>query len=168
MRERQEPRASDMDGDPRYRPCVGIMLLNAAGEVFVGKRVDVPGEHWQMPQGGIDPGETPQAAAIRELREEIGTDRARFLAELPGWIRYDLPPEFQGGAWGGRYLGQTQRWFAMRFTGRDEDIDLATEHPEFIAWKWVPMAQLPGLVIAFKRESYERVLAGFRHLLSAS
>ena len=156
----------ELDDDPRYRPCVGIMLLNAAGDVFVGRRIDLPGDHWQMPQGGIDPGEGALAAAIRELREEIGTDKAVFLAECPGWIRYDLPAEFLGQAWGGRYCGQTQRWFAMRFTGDDTDIDLATEHPEFVAWKWAPMARLPEMVIGFKRSSYERVVAAFRHLVA--
>ena len=156
---------SDIDPDPRYRPCVGVMLFNPQGQVFVGRRIDLPGDHWQMPQGGIDPGETAEAAARRELFEEIGTDKAEFIAECPGWLRYDLPPAFRGGAWGGRYIGQTQRWFAMRFTGCDDDINLATAHPEFIAWKWTPIAAVPELVVDFKRASYERVVAAFQHLV---
>ncbi|MGE4220711.1 MAG: RNA pyrophosphohydrolase [Alphaproteobacteria bacterium] len=155
----------DCDTDPSYRPCVGIMLLNPSDSVFVGRRIDLPGDHWQMPQGGIDPGETPLTAAVRELREETGTDKAELLAEFPEWVRYDLPPAFRGGAWGGRYIGQTQRWFAMRFTGRDSDIDLQTEHPEFVAWKWVPMDTVTELVVDFKRASYGRVVAAFRHLV---
>ena len=156
---------AEIDPDPRYRPCVGVMLFNPHGLVFVGRRIDIPGDHWQMPQGGIDPGETAEAAARRELCEEIGTDKAEFIAECPGWLRYELPPAFRGGAWGGRYIGQTQRWFAMRFTGHDHDINLATAHPEFIAWKWAPIAAVPELVVDFKRASYERVVAAFQHLV---
>ncbi len=135
------------------------MLLDAADRVFVGQRIDTPGA-WQMPQGGIDGGETPLAAAFRELKEEIGTDRAAIIAEAPDWLRYELPPELQGKRiWGGHYRGQEQKWFAMRFLGHDGDIDLATHHPEFDAWKWVPAAALPGLAVPFKRALYEAVLA---------
>src|SRR4029077_17912507 len=116
-----------------YRPGVGIMLINGDGLVFVGRRIDMPAgpAAWQMPQGGIDPGETPRQAALRELKEEVGTDKAEILAESAVWHHYDLPPEIAGRMWRGRYRGQRQKLFAMRFTGSDADIDPATEHPEF-------------------------------------
>ena len=145
-----------------YRLCVGIMLLNREGEVFVAKRIDMPSDAWQMPQGGIDRGEEPRAAALRELREEIGTAQAEIIGEMPEWLDYDLPPELQGRLWGGRYRGQRQKWFAMRFAGKDKDIDIATKHPEFSAWKWTPIATLPDLAIWFKRPIYERLVAEFR------
>jgi len=148
-----------------YRPAVGIMLINRAGRVFVGRRIDMPAglAAWQMPQGGIDPGEIPRQAAIRELTEEVGTGRAEILAESRGWLSYDLPPEIAGGMWGGRYRGQRQKWFAMRFTGDDADIDpAATEHPEFDAWDWVIPERLPELIVPFKRQLYLDVVAEFR------
>jgi putative (di)nucleoside polyphosphate hydrolase len=114
---------------------------------------------WQMPQGGIDPGETPREAALRELEEEIGTAKAEIIGETVAWHHYDLPPELTGGMWGGRFRGQRQKWFAMRFTGTDADIDLATEHPEFDAWEWVAPTRLPELIVAFKRDVYVAVLA---------
>lgn len=144
-----------------YRPGVGVMLLDGQNRVFVGRRVDVAGDHWQMPQGGIDDGETPRAAALRELKEEIGTDKAEFLAESARWLRYEVPPDIAGRVWGGRYRGQMQKWFAMRFTGSDDDIDLAAAHPEFSAWKWVAAAELPQLIIPFKRQLYLDILAEF-------
>jgi putative (di)nucleoside polyphosphate hydrolase len=147
----------------RYRPGVGIMLLNRLGVVFVGRRIDVRAvSAWQMPQGGIDPGEAPRQAAFRELKEEIGTDKAEILAESQGWLQYDLPVELVGENWGGRYRGQRQKWFVMRFIGRDEDIDLATQHPEFDAWQWVAPLHLPELIVPFKRQLYIDVLAEFR------
>jgi putative (di)nucleoside polyphosphate hydrolase len=148
-----------------YRPAVGIMLLNREGNVFIGRRIDMPAglAAWQMPQGGIDPGETPRQAAIRELKEETGTDKAQILGESRGWLHYDVPAEIAGRLWGGRYRGQRQKWFAMRFTGEDGDIDLgAAEHPEFDAWEWVPPARLPELIVPFKRALYLDVLAEFR------
>ena len=147
-----------------YRPCVGVVLLNSQGLVLVAQRIDAPGA-WQMPQGGIDPGEAPQAAAFRELQEEIGTANAAIVHEHPDWITYDLPPDLVGRAWKGRYRGQTQRWFAMRFLGTDSEIDLDTAHPEFDAWKWVPMADLPALIVPFKRDAYRQVVAAFSHLV---
>ena len=150
------------DDDVLYRPNVGIMLLNELGRVFVAKRIDYPGEAWQMPQGGIDEGEAPRHAALRELEEEIGTAKAELLAESPQWFRYDLPEELQGKLWGGRWKGQRQKWFAMRFSGRDADIDLATAHPEFSAWRWAEPADVPRLIIPFKRAIYERVVEEFR------
>lgn len=146
---------------PFYRPGVGIMLLNREGRVFVGRRIDMPAglAAWQMPQGGIDPGETPRQAAIRELQEEIGTGKAEILGETAGWLHYDLPPEIVGTRWRGRYRGQRQKWFAMRFTGLDSDIDpAATEHPEFDAWEWVRAERVPELIVPFKRPLYLAVL----------
>lgn len=143
------------------------MLIGPDGRVFVGNRADTPGEHWQMPQGGIDEGETPREAALRELHEEVGTDRAEIVAEYPDWLSYDLPPEISGRIWGGRYRGQMQRWFALRFTGTDEDIDLARHHREFTAWRWEEVDRLPALVVGFKREVYRKVVAAFRHLARA-
>jgi putative (di)nucleoside polyphosphate hydrolase len=149
-----------------YRLGVGIMLLNDSGKVFVGRRIDMPAglAAWQMPQGGIDPGETPRQAALRELKEEVGTDKAEILAESAVWHHYDLPPEIAGRMWRGRYRGQRQKWFAMRFTGSDADIDPATEHPEFDAWEWVSPDRLPELIVPFKRQIYLDVLAEFREL----
>ena len=146
-----------------YRLAVGIMLLNRVGEVLVARRIDMPTmPAWQMPQGGIDPGETPLQTAWRELKEEIGTDKAELLAESHGWLRYDLPADLARGVWGGRYRGQRQKWFAMRFTGSDADIDLATEHPEFDAWRWLRPEQLPEVIVPFKRQLYIDILAEFR------
>ena len=152
-----------MPGKPGYRSAVGIMLLNRAGEVFVARRIDMPMlPAWQMPQGGIDKGETPLQAALRELKEEIGTSKAKILGESRMWLKYDLPVELTGGVWGGRYRGQRQKWFAMRFTGADRDIDLATDHPEFDAWKWIRPERLPQIIVPFKRQLYIDILAEFR------
>jgi len=145
-----------------YRPCVGLMLLNHRGEVFVAQRVDQRGEAWQMPQGGIDAGEDPRSAAFRELHEEIGTDKAEILAESAHWHRYDLPAHLIPKVWGGKYRGQAQRWFAMRFLGDDSDIDLEAHHPEFRAWCWVSLERLPELIVPFKRDVYSKVMAEFR------
>ncbi len=153
-----------MKDDLTYRPCVGIMLLNRQGEVFVARRIDAKVDAWQMPQGGIDKGEAPAAAALRELEEEIGTRRAEIIAESRQWLYYDLPPNLVGKVWRGRYRGQRQRWFALRFLGRDADIDINTKHPEFDAWKWAAMADLPDLIVPFKRDTYEKVVAEFAHL----
>jgi putative (di)nucleoside polyphosphate hydrolase len=141
------------------------MLFNRAGRIFVARRIDMPSEAWQMPQGGIDKGEKPRKAALRELREEIGTDKAEIVAESESWRPYDLPRELQGVLWGGRYRGQTQKWFLLRFTGRDADIDIATEHPEFLEWKWVELADVPRLIVPFKRKVYEDVIAEFGPLI---
>jgi putative (di)nucleoside polyphosphate hydrolase len=152
-----------MPGKPEYRSAVGVMLLSRASKVFVARRIDMPMlPAWQMPQGGIDPGETPVQAALRELKEEIGTDKAEILGESRTWLQYDLPVELAGGVWGGRYRGQRQKWFAMRFTGSDTDIDLATDHPEFDAWKWIPPERLPEVIVPFKRQLYIDILAEFR------
>ena len=147
-----------------YRPCVGIMLLDRGGRVFVARRRDTP-DGWQMPQGGIDPGETARQAAFRELKEEIGTDRAEFLAEAPETVRYDLPDHLIGKVWGGRYRGQEQRWVALRFLGEDRDIDIETEHPEFDAWRWSEPERVLAEIVPFKRDVYAAVLAAFAPVL---
>jgi putative (di)nucleoside polyphosphate hydrolase len=152
---------------PFYRPAVGIMLLNPAGLAFVGRRIDMPAglAAWQMPQGGIDPGETPRQAAFRELKEEVGTDKAAILAETEGWLHYDLPSDIASRMWSGRWRGQRQKWFLMRFTGEDADINPETEHPEFDAWEWVEPQRLPDLIVPFKKPLYRDVLAEFREHL---
>ena len=142
-----------------YRPCVGILMFNAAGRVFVAQRIDSDVPAWQMPQGGIDKGEAPHAAALRELEEEIGTCHVEIVGECGAWIRYDLPPDLRGGRWKGRFVGQAQKWFAARFLGTDADIRLDTEHPEFSDWRWVGIEELPGLIVPFKRAAYEAVVA---------
>jgi putative (di)nucleoside polyphosphate hydrolase len=152
-----------------YRPCAGFMLVNAAGKVFVGQRID-PTAHgfWQMPQGGIDEGEDVRAAALRELAEEIGIgpDQVEVIAQASRPIRYDLPPELLGTVWKGKYRGQEQHWFLGRFLGADSDVDLeAHDPPEFNAWRWIEPALLPALIIPFKRAVYEAVLAEFRDLI---
>lgn len=148
------------------RQGVGIMLLNRAGYVFVGQRCDVVHAAWQMPQGGIDPGETPHAAALREMREELGTANADVIISTHNWLSYELPPELLERIPAPRWRGQTQQWFLMRFRGADDEIDVATEHPEFSAWKWVPPDYLLDLIVPFKRELYRRVLTEFAPYLS--
>jgi putative (di)nucleoside polyphosphate hydrolase len=147
-----------------YRPCVGIMLFNRDGAVFVGKRIDQTVEGWQMPQGGIDKGETPRQAALRELLEEVGTDQAEIIAEMDDWVTYDLPEHLVGVAFKGKYKGQRQKWFALRFTGQDSDIDLTAHEPEFSAFQWVSLEALPALIVPFKRETYKAVIAAFQNL----
>lgn len=150
-----------MPSSKPYRRGVGIVLMNARGQVFVAERIDAPGA-WQMPQGGIDKRERPRAAALRELQEETGTDKAKIVAVTPSWLRYDLPRELQDKVWKGKYRGQEQKWFLMSFTGRDEDIDIATAHPEFTAWKWLKFEDLPKVIIGFKRDIYAQVVTAFK------
>ncbi|MBB4286562.1 RNA pyrophosphohydrolase [Roseospira goensis] len=146
-----------------YRRGVGVMLTNPAGRVFVAQRIDVQAEAWQMPQGGIDPGEDPLETAWRELEEETGVPPhlTEVIDETPGWLRYDLPADLRGRLWHGRYRGQEQKWFLMRFLGRDADVNLETDHPEFSAWRWVPPEHLVDLIIPFKRGLYAQVLDAF-------
>jgi len=156
--------------DLPYRRCVGIMVLNRAGLVFVGRRIEGP-EHvdlvhaWQMPQGGIDAGEEPWPAALRELREETNISSVERLGEVAEWLNYDIPRDLVGQAWKGQYRGQTQKWFAVRFVGAESEIDIASPdgaaHAEFSAWRWQELKDLPDLVVPFKRPVYERVVQEF-------
>lgn len=151
-------------GDLPYRPCVGIMLINHVGLIFVGLRIDQTVEAWQMPQGGMEEGETPVEAGLREMKEEIGTNKAVLLRELDEWLSYDLPEHLLGVALHGRYRGQKQKWLAMRFTGNDRDIDIKTREPEFAAWKWVSVDELAQIIVPFKRTIYTKVASAFRDL----
>jgi putative (di)nucleoside polyphosphate hydrolase len=156
-----------------YRPCVGVMVLNKAGLVFIGRRSSgvehaKEGQLWQMPQGGIDPGEDPWPAALRELYEETSIRSVERLGEIGEWLSYDIPRDIviEGVRWVSKYRGQTQKWFALRFTGDDSEINVLSpgggaHKPEFLTWRWEPMANLPGLVVPFKRQVYERVVKEF-------
>ncbi|WP_206932361.1 RNA pyrophosphohydrolase [Roseococcus thiosulfatophilus] len=150
-----------------YRPNVGAVLFNPQGLVLVARRADMPNAEgaaggWQLPQGGMDEGEDPAVAVFRELEEEVGTARAEILAEHPEWLTYDLPPELLGKALGGKWRGQKQKWFALRFLGTDADIRLDLDpHPEFDAWRWAPLAELPAMAVPFKRAIYDRLAVDF-------
>jgi putative (di)nucleoside polyphosphate hydrolase len=150
--------------DHLYRRGVGVMLLNAEGKVFAGARIDNTDDAWQMPQGGMDKGEEPWATALRELEEETGIPPrlVERLADCPERLRYDLPVELRGKLWGGKWIGQDQDWFLARFLGRDEDVNIATEHPEFREWRWVEPDRLPELIVPFKRDLYRRLIEEFR------
>ncbi len=146
-----------------YRPNVGVMLVNPAGKVFVAQRLDSDTDAWQMPQGGIDPGEDARAAALRELHEETGIDPSLVTieAETPDWLTYDLPHDLVPNIWKGRYRGQKQRWFLLRFHGDDSQIDIDTAHPEFSRWEWIDPSEVVNRIVPFKRDVYARVLAAF-------
>lgn len=160
-----------------YRACVGALLVAPSGGVFVGRRRDkkkrehvAPGYEWQMPQGGVDPGEAPYAAALRELYEETNIRSVALIGEAPAWFAYDLPDDVAGQAWGGKFRGQTQKWFALRFSGEEAEIDVlrpggGAHKPEFDAWRWARLSELPDLIIPFKRPVYERVVEAFAPLL---
>ncbi|SDE41681.1 putative (di)nucleoside polyphosphate hydrolase [Salipiger thiooxidans] len=151
-----------------YRPCVGVMLVNAANEVFVGQRIDSEIPAWQMPQGGVDKGEAPRDAALRELWEETGviSDLVTVEAESPEWYPYDLPHDIVPRIWKGRFRGQEQKWFLLRFHGTDEQVNIETHHPEFSTWRWLAPSEVVGQIVPFKRAVYERVLADFAEYLS--
>lgn len=154
--------------DLPYRPCAGVVLVNADGHVFAGRRIDHDQGAWQMPQGGIDEGEDPREAALRELEEETGVARelVEVEAETADWVRYDLPDELLGRIWKGKYRGQAQKWLLCRFKGRDDDIDIDTAQPEFSAWNWMPPDELLDQIVPFKRDVYERVFREFEDRLS--
>ncbi len=147
-----------------YRLGVGIVLLSSEGRIFVGRRIDISVEAWQMPQGGIDKNETPEEAGLREMDEEIGTSQAKLLASSRYWRSYDLPKDIAGRIWGGRYLGQTQKWLLYRFEGDDDAINLTKHTPEFMEWRWLSEDQLLELIVVFKRDLYASVFDEFRHL----
>ncbi|HRM74913.1 MAG TPA: RNA pyrophosphohydrolase [Paracoccus sp. (in: a-proteobacteria)] len=150
-----------------YRMGAGVVLINPDGLIFAGRRIDNPGPAWQMPQGGIDKGETPREAALRELTEETGVsaDLVEVMAETPDWITYELPPEILGRIWKGKYGGQKQKWFALRFLGSDSAVQIATEHPEFDRWQWMRAADLVDSIVPFKRALYVQVFDDFRDIL---
>ena len=151
-----------------YRPCVGVVLINDQGKIFAGQRIDNPEPAWQMPQGGIDAGEKPSEAALRELWEETGVtaDLVEKIAKTEDWVTYDLPPELLGKVWGGKYRGQRQKWFLYRFKGSDAQIKIATEHPEFSSWCWIGSQDLIASIVPFKRKVYEEVMAEFAPYLA--
>jgi putative (di)nucleoside polyphosphate hydrolase len=159
-----------MSNEGKYRRGVGVMLLNSEGKVFVGARIDNTDDAWQMPQGGIDPGEEPWATALRELKEETGIapHLVERIALCPERLKYNLPEELRGKLWGGKWIGQDQEWFLCRFLGRDSDINIATKHPEFREWRWVEPARLPDLIVPFKRDLYRRLIAEFSEYLPAA
>ncbi|NVK19030.1 MAG: RNA pyrophosphohydrolase [Methylocystaceae bacterium] len=146
-----------------YRPCVGICLFNKEGQVFVAERIDTP-DAWQMPQGGIDKKEDPADAALRELEEEIGTNKAQIIGRTEDWLYYDLPDHLIGKVWKGKYRGQKQIWFAMDFDGTDDDINIQTQHPEFSRWKWVGLDEIVDLIVPFKRDLYQEIVLQFKLL----
>lgn len=163
--------ATDMAIDPDtlpYRPCVGVMLINSAGLIFAGQRRDSTAEAWQMPQGGIDEGERPRQAARRELQEETGitADLIEYVAKTDDWVTYDLPPELLGKVWGGKFRGQRQKWFLYRFQGRDDQVNIATDHPEFARWKWIGAEEMLAAIVPFKRAVYDEVVRNFRAYLA--
>ena len=151
-----------------YRPCVGVVLIDARGMVFAGQRIDNPSPAWQMPQGGIDGDEKPREAAYRELWEETGVtrDKVEFVGKTHGWVTYDLPPELLGKVWGGKFRGQKQKWFLFRFKGQDSDVSIASEHPELSTWRWIHADAMVESIVPFKRAVYEQVIRSFRAYLA--
>jgi putative (di)nucleoside polyphosphate hydrolase len=147
-----------------YRPCVGVVLINADGKIWTGQRIDNPVPAWQMPQGGIDEGEKPRQAALRELHEETGISRdlVEYIGKTDGWITYDLPPDLLGKVWNGKYRGQKQKWFLFRYLGQDDQINIDRPHPEFSTWKWIGTDDMLAAIVPFKRQVYDTVVQSFR------
>lgn len=160
------PKAKTDHPPKDHRPCAGIVLINQKGFIFIGERRGLAGDNWQMPQGGINEGEAPIDAARRELLEETGIDQIEFLAEASSWHCYSIPEERRPKYWKNRYIGQCQRWFAFRFTGQDDDVNLDLHEPEFSLWRWAPADEVLDVVISFKRQVYETVLDEFRPFLA--
>ena len=148
-----------------YRNCVGVLLLNKNNLILVGNRIDSVSSAWQMPQGGIDEGETPIEAAYRELEEEIGTKKVKLLDEFHGWLSYELPISLRKKLWKGKYIGQKQKWFGMRFTGKNSDININTTNPEFKEWRWLEVKKLPSIAVPFKKKIYTRLVSDFYPVL---
>ena len=149
-----------------YRPCVGMMILNDKNEILVGKRLDHPSGYWQMPQGGIDKNENPEKAVWREMMEEIGTNNAKLIQISSQWINYDIPKDTLATLpWGKKYVGQTQKWFLFRFTGRNQDINVETKNPEFSKWKWTKIDTIVDNIVPFKRDVYSKILREFKEIL---
>ena len=144
-----------------YRPCVGICLVNHEGLIFAGKRIDNRAEAWQMPQGGIDEGETATVACFREMKEEIGTDKADIITEYPQWLNYDIPKPLADRLWEGTFRGQTQKWILLRYHGTDQDINIQTDEPEFKSWQWMKPEMLVDLAVPFKKDVYRTLIDNF-------
>ncbi len=141
-----------------YRRCVGIFLVNQHNQVFIGQRIDTPSTAWQMPQGGIENNEEPEAAVMRELKEETGTNNAQIIASLEPWFYYDFPDAIKQRLWDGRYRGQQQKWFGLRFLGNDQEINIHTHHPEFCAWRWADISEIAELAVPFKKNLYTEII----------
>ena len=149
-----------------YRNCVGLLVINKNGDVFIGKRIDSNLNAWQMPQGGIEADEDPKTAGIREMEEEIGTKNAELIGEMSEWLNYDIPENLSHRLWNGKYRGQTQKWLAFKFLGDDSEINIKTKVPEFKEWKWENHKNLPSLAVPFKRDIYKKVIKEFEELFS--
>ena len=147
-----------------YRRCVGLVIINKDGLVFVGKRIDSNLNAWQMPQGGIEKGESPRNAGLREMKEEIGTNNVKLIGEIDNWLNYDIPQKLSSKLWNGKYRGQTQKWLAFQFLGNDDEININTEDPEFKEWQWVEHKNLVNLAVPFKKDIYKKIINEFSHL----
>ena len=149
-----------------YRRCVGLVVINKDRLVFVGKRIDSNLNAWQMPQGGIENGESPRNAGLRELKEEIGTNNVKLIGEMDNWLNYDIPQKLSSKLWNGKYRGQTQKWLAFQFLGSDDEININTEDPEFKEWKWEEHKNLVNLAVPFKKDIYKKIINEFSHLFN--
>ena len=150
----------------KYRKCVGMMIINKEKKILVGRRIDHPSGFWQMPQGGIENGESPRNAGLREMKEEIGSNNVKLIGEIDNWLNYDIPQKLSSKLWNGKYRGQTQKWLAFRFLGNDEEINIDTEDPEFKEWKWEEHKNLVNLAVPFKKDIYKKIINEFSHLFN--